>query len=362
MSNEYPSPRVFISYAWGNDAIKQWVLDFSTHLRNTGIDVTLDQWSLIPGDRTALFMEGAVRENNFVLIIGSEKYKEKSESRIGGVGYEGDIMTAEVLENADQRKFIPLIRSGDSKTAIPSWLSGKYYLDFSDDSKYEDNFDELVQTLLGIRNVAPPLGKIPEKYRIAMEKMDAMNEQSTEENITLPVETVPLSIKPDLNYYGPIPKIEAELIWHRGGRAPKGYSDKNPTKVDETGRLVASIGAGSKPIIHWQLDWHFDFVVHNSSSFPAVNILIKSVGVAHFRYLEKLPEVNNIQPFQNIALKADYLQMIESNHQVADEIMKFKIPQKLEGLVLEISYQNEQREEFTTLVKVQNNKLVNLIQ
>lgn len=357
MAKEYPSPKVFISYAWESEELKKWVLDFSTELRNNGIAVMLDQWEVVPGDRMTLFMEMAVRENNYVLVICSEKYKHKSENRIGGVGYEGDIMTAEVLQNADHRKFIPIIRSGDMKISIPSWLAGKFHLDFSNDTDYQQNFHELMLTLLGIRKAAPPLGKIPEKYRRELDDAAINKEKADEENIKLPTELEMVTT----TITGQRPKLEADLIWHGGSRAPRGYSDKNPTEMDENGQLVTIIGAGRKPIIHWELGWRFDLVIHNNSSYPAINIQIKSAGSAHLSNLEKLPKVNNIQPFENVALKAGFSQKVESDHEVADQIIKFKIPELLEGMVLEVSYQNEDRETFITMVKVENNKLVNVI-
>jgi hypothetical protein len=86
MTIKISSTKVLISYAWESDEVKEWVLSFSTTLRNNGIDVTLDQWEVVPGDRMPYFMEMAVRKNNYVLIICSEKYKQKSENRQGGLG------------------------------------------------------------------------------------------------------------------------------------------------------------------------------------------------------------------------------------------------------------------------------------
>nr|WP_235879877.1 hypothetical protein [Polyangium aurulentum] len=45
--------------------------------------------------------------------MSSAKYKAKSDDRQGGVGYEGDIITAEVFTRANYRKFIPILRKGD---------------------------------------------------------------------------------------------------------------------------------------------------------------------------------------------------------------------------------------------------------
>ncbi len=74
-------------------------------------------------------------------------YKIKSDSRKGGVGYEGDIMTSEIFTDNNHRKFIPLLRSGEWKEASPSWLRGKYYLDFRNED-FNQNYNILVNTLL----------------------------------------------------------------------------------------------------------------------------------------------------------------------------------------------------------------------
>ncbi len=154
------NPKTFISYAWESDEIKGWVKNLATELRNDGIDAKLDQWEVVPGDQMPHFMEKSVRENDFVLIICTPKYKSKSENRIGGVGYEGDIMTAEVLQTSNHRKFIPILKSGSKETSIPSWLQGKYYVDLSNQTHYENNYSDLTTTLLNSRDKAPEIGTI----------------------------------------------------------------------------------------------------------------------------------------------------------------------------------------------------------
>ncbi len=158
------NPTLFISYAWETDDLKKWVKDLATQLRNNGIDAKLDQWEVIPGDQIPYFMEKSVRENDFVIIICTPKYSTKSEERIGGVGYEGDIMSAEVLQNSNHRKFIPILKSGTKETSIPTWLKGKYFVDFSSDQHFANNFKDLLTTLLNVREKAPTLGKIQPKF------------------------------------------------------------------------------------------------------------------------------------------------------------------------------------------------------
>ena len=91
-------------------------------------------------------MEQAIKESEFVLIVCTPAYKDKSEGRKGGVGYEGNVMTAELFARSNQRKFIPVLRAGNHTTALPGWLAGKSYLDLRGDGTGKD-FEELVSTL-----------------------------------------------------------------------------------------------------------------------------------------------------------------------------------------------------------------------
>lgn len=157
-------PTTFISYAWESEELKSWVKYLATQLRSNGIDAKLDQWEVVPGDQMPHFMEKSVHDNDFVLIVCTPKYKTKSENRIGGVGYEGDIMTAEVLQNANHRKFIPILKSGTKETSLPAWLNGKYFVDLSNEQHFDKNFEDLLTTLLNAREMAPSLGKVQEKF------------------------------------------------------------------------------------------------------------------------------------------------------------------------------------------------------
>jgi hypothetical protein len=152
-------PRAFASYSWDDDTHKAWVRDLAVRLRTRdGVEVTLDQWATAPGDQLPHFMETAVRDNEFVLIVCTPRYKQKSDGRIGGVGYEGDIMTGEVLTKGNRRKFIPILRLGNSEDAIPSWLGGVYYIDLRGNPYSEKEYNRLLTHLHGIQEQAPPIG------------------------------------------------------------------------------------------------------------------------------------------------------------------------------------------------------------
>ena len=149
----------FISYSWDDEAHREWVRKLAERLRADGVNVSIDRWEAVPGDQLAAFMERAIRENQFVVIVCTPRYKQRSDAREGGVGYEGDIMTAEVMTSQNHRKFIPVLRSGSWPQAAPSSFLGKYYVNLTGDPYPERDYEDLVRTLLGVRETAPPIGK-----------------------------------------------------------------------------------------------------------------------------------------------------------------------------------------------------------
>jgi TIR domain len=154
-------PTAFISYSWESEAHKEWVKRLGTRLRSDGIDLTLDEWRLAPGDQLPHFMEIAIRQSDFVLIVCTPAYKDKSDRRTTGVGYEGHIITAELMTDKNDRKFVPILRQGEWRDAAPSWLLGKLYVDLRGEPYVESNYQQLLNALRGILPEAPPLGTAP---------------------------------------------------------------------------------------------------------------------------------------------------------------------------------------------------------
>lgn len=154
-------PTAFMSYSWDNDAHTTWVRELAARLRGDGVDVTLDQWHAVPGDQLPQFMESAIRENDYVLIVCTPNYRKKSDERKGGVGYEGDVITAELFADRNNRKFIPILRGAKWADSAPSWLKGKYYISLNTDPYSERQYSDLLATIHNTRDAAPPVGKPP---------------------------------------------------------------------------------------------------------------------------------------------------------------------------------------------------------
>lgn len=129
---------VFISYAVETEEHNKRVVDFSNKLRKAGIDVSIFFDDMKLGDRFQVFME-KIEDSDFTLMICTPEYKKKAKSRMGGVGYEWNIITTSVVSVFDDRKFIPILFSGDWETSVPIWARGKMGIDYRINSVSEFN-------------------------------------------------------------------------------------------------------------------------------------------------------------------------------------------------------------------------------
>lgn len=155
-------PRVFVAYSTEElvqrEVQKHWVRDLAKRLRGDGVDVWLDLWELAPGDQIAHYLENA-RQADFVLVVCTPRYGKEANERRGSVGYESDVLTGERLSGRNPRKFVPVLRAGSWVDAAPTWLLGSAYIDLSGDPYSEAAYTDLLNTLLGVRELAPPVGQ-----------------------------------------------------------------------------------------------------------------------------------------------------------------------------------------------------------
>ena len=131
--------KIFVSYSWDSDDHKNRVANFVCKLRSKDINVIFDK-DMMPGDRMTHFMEKAVTESDIVLFICTPEYKQRADVRRGGVGYESAIITGELYETQNERKFIPVLFSGSWEESMPNWAKGKLGIDLRiDDTKQYEN-------------------------------------------------------------------------------------------------------------------------------------------------------------------------------------------------------------------------------
>jgi len=139
-------PRCFISYSWDSEQHREWVRKLTVRMRESGVDAILDQFHCKPGTDLAKFMEASVRESKFVLLVCTPNFAQKADAGVGGVGYEKVIVTGEIFAGeAEETKFVPLLREGDAKESLPSYLKSRLFTDFRDDSLFETKLEELLR-------------------------------------------------------------------------------------------------------------------------------------------------------------------------------------------------------------------------
>lgn len=161
-------PVAFMSYSWESEGHRRWVLALAERLYGNGINVILDRWHLRMGMDKTVFMENAIAESDFVLIVCTPVYATKANQRSGGVGYEAMIITGQIAEDILETKFIPVLRVGEwDKTSMPQWLKTKTGADLRGNPYNEEQYNLLVRELYGEYLKPPAAGPKPDFSPIA---------------------------------------------------------------------------------------------------------------------------------------------------------------------------------------------------
>ena len=165
-SPEQKPTKAFMSYAWTTLKHEEWVINLASRLREDGVDVILDKWDLKQGQNTFAFMERMVTSSDIdkVLIICDKGYRDKADSRSGGVGTETHLITPEVYGNVEQEKFIPIIAEKDEQGSafLPAYIKGLMYVDLSSPERFESGYEDLLRNLHKAPLYRKPaLGKAP---------------------------------------------------------------------------------------------------------------------------------------------------------------------------------------------------------
>ncbi|WP_296972022.1 toll/interleukin-1 receptor domain-containing protein [Tepidanaerobacter sp. EBM-38] len=148
MSKEHPS--VFISYSWDSEEHENWVTFLAARLRENGVDATIDKFET--QSKTVnlnRIMVEKIKNSDNILLILTENYAKKADTFQGGVGYETNLLIRYIKDNPD--KIILIMRhKGDYRKAVPFYLEGFHFIDFSDDSQFDIKFDELLHRIFQV--------------------------------------------------------------------------------------------------------------------------------------------------------------------------------------------------------------------
>jgi len=216
-------PRVFISYSWESEDHKSWVRYLGERLYKSGIEARLDQWFVQPGESFTAFMEQEVTAADFILVVCTPSYARKSNNRRGGVGYEQQIVSGQLMSGTPRSKFIPILRKGDYEPgagcAIPAHFLGIAWIEFRDDLAFEKSLEDLIRVILSKPRFAPPpLGARPSLETITATVLNQIELTEVDESIEKSD-----SVKTDLKEGDIEIKLDNALAYYRRGIA---YSDK----------------------------------------------------------------------------------------------------------------------------------------
>jgi hypothetical protein len=176
------APRALLSYSWDGPEHQKWVSEFAKRLQGeSGVEIIFDQWHLSPGDDKLHFMERAVADSNFVVVVCTPMYAERANERRGGVGYESMVITAELAEQILTNKFIPVLRKGTWTSSLPMYLKNRMGVNLSDEPYREEEYEKLLRVLHGEPIQPPPLARKPDFSSAKKQPTSTTSEETAEE-------------------------------------------------------------------------------------------------------------------------------------------------------------------------------------
>ncbi|TZE82088.1 toll/interleukin-1 receptor domain-containing protein [Calorimonas adulescens] len=167
MSKEHPS--VFISYSWDSEEHENWVTVLAAKLRENGVDATIDKFETQSKtvNLNRMMIEKIKNSDNILLIL-TENYAKKADTFQGGVGYETNLLIQYIKDNPD--KIILIMRhKGDYRKAVPFYLEGFHFINFSHDDQFDIKFDELLYRIYQVDVIDVP--KVGPKPKLESKKI-----------------------------------------------------------------------------------------------------------------------------------------------------------------------------------------------
>lgn len=162
------TPKAFISYSWSSPDHRDRIRSYAERLVHDGVDVVLDQWSLSEGQDKYAFMEETVTDPSVthVLIFSDRQYAQKADARKAGVGTETQLISKEVYDKVDQKKFIPIVceRQDNGEPCMPAFLKSRMSIDFSTPESANANWEQLLRVLFGKSLYEKPELGIPPSF------------------------------------------------------------------------------------------------------------------------------------------------------------------------------------------------------
>ncbi|EML6324590.1 hypothetical protein CN995_20320 [Bacillus cereus] len=139
--------KVFISYSWDSEEHQLWVLELVRKLRSEGYDANYDRGitSTSTVNLNQMMVEH-MRDDDYIIMILTEKYAVKADDFAGGVGFE-TILSLPIIQQNLNKLIILTRQPAVLQKVIPFHLQGINYIDFSNPAEFGNKFEELVYRL-----------------------------------------------------------------------------------------------------------------------------------------------------------------------------------------------------------------------
>jgi hypothetical protein len=155
------SVRVFVSYCHTSPKHEEWVEALATFLRKSGIDARMDVWHLRRGMDLPQFMTNELALADRVVLVSDERYAEKADGRIGGVGWETMIVQGDMANlPPDSTKYLVVVRSKKVDDGLPRYLKTKFVIHWPSAAFDQRNRSIILKELFNLVEI-PEIGQRP---------------------------------------------------------------------------------------------------------------------------------------------------------------------------------------------------------
>jgi hypothetical protein len=107
------------------------------------------------------FMTNELTLASRVVLVSDEKYAQKADGRVGGVGWETMIVQGDIAQQPpDSNKYLVVVRSTSIDDGLPRYLKTKFVIHWPNETAEERNRQTLLRELYDVIK-APPIGPKP---------------------------------------------------------------------------------------------------------------------------------------------------------------------------------------------------------
>lgn len=150
------APKVFLSHA--SEDKERFVLGFATKLRDSGVDVWLDKWEMLPGDSLVekIFEEGLKKAQAVIIVL--------SLNSVNKPWVKEELNISVVNKISKGTKIIPVVID---HCEVPESLKSTVWEKIANINNYQESLDRVVASIFGQLN-RPSIGKPPSYTRHAL--------------------------------------------------------------------------------------------------------------------------------------------------------------------------------------------------